>query len=123
MSDKGRRMQKIDRELREIVATFVSQDMRGLIPGLATVTRVLCTQDLRQAKVYVSILGSREEQEAALEILDGAAVEIQARINKLVRMKFVPKLEFYLDDTTEEVFRIQAALKNLNRSEGSGSAS
>jgi ribosome-binding factor A len=122
------RMQKIDRELREIVALYITQEMRGLLPGLVTVGRVVCSRDLRQAKVYVSVFTghgeegmseaqvaaqAKENREQVLDVLDEATSEIQHYINRQVRMKYVPKLEFYLDETVDEIFRVQAALEKI----------
>lgn len=122
------RMQKIDRELREIIALYVTQEMRGLLPGLVTVGRVVTSRDLRQAKVYVSVFSgsgeegmseaqvaaeARENREQVLDALDEATSDIQGYINRQVRMKYVPKLEFYIDETVDEIFRVQAALQKI----------
>jgi ribosome-binding factor A len=83
------------------------------LPGLVTIARVVMPADLRTAKVYVSVLGSEEDRKNAVTTLQSRAFEVQDYIGKELRMRFCPKLTFYIDDTTEHVMKIDRILHEL----------
>lgn len=109
----GRRVQRVEQEIQKTVAQFLISGFRFPLPGLVTVARVMMPGDLRTAKVYVSVLGSDEDRESALETLQERAYEIQDYIGRQLRMRFCPKLTFYADDTTEHVLKIDRILYEL----------
>ena len=121
----GRRVQRVELEVQKTVAQFLLSGLRVRLPGLVTVSRVLMPADLRTAKVYISVLGSDEEREAALEKLQEQAFEIQRYIGQELRMRYCPKLTFYRDDTTEHVLKIDRILHELeeNKKQQDGSSS
>ncbi len=80
--------------------------------------------DLRAAKVYVSVLGSEEQQNEAVELLQERAFEIQNYIGKELKMRYCPKLTFYPDHTTEQVLKVDRILHELEeerKAKGEGS--
>jgi ribosome-binding factor A len=109
----GRRVQRVEREIQNQIASFILSDMRGLLPGLVTVARVMMPGDLRSAKVYISVLGTDSERETAVETLNQRAFEVQRFIGASLKMRFCPKLKFFVDDTTERVLKIERILKDL----------
>jgi len=76
------------------------------------VTDVSLTDDLKIARVYISVL-KPEEQESALEILSQSKAMIRSEVAKRVRMKFIPALEFRIDESIEQGFRIDKLLNEI----------
>lgn len=109
----GRRIQRVEQEVQKTVAQYLIKGFRERLPGLVTVARVMMPADLRTAKVYVSILGDEKQREDALEILQEQAFDVQNFIGKELRMRYCPKLTFFLDDTTEKILKIDRILKDL----------
>ncbi len=93
MSD-GRRTQRVEKELREIVSSYV---IRHFTSDLLNVTQVRVTKDLKGAKVYVSALGKDAVAKETLEELQEQAHEMQREVMKHLRMKYCPKLQFEND--------------------------
>jgi ribosome-binding factor A len=112
-ADAGRRVSRVEQEVQKTVAQFLISGFRFPLPGLVTVARVIMPADLRNAKVYISVLGSDEDRKAALETLNERAFEVQNYIGKELRMRYCPKLTFFPDDTTEHVLRIDRILHEL----------
>lgn len=90
--------------------------------------------DLKAAKVYVSLLaaggskseefGDMSEEEAlklAVETLQSSAYEIQNQINKELKLRYCPKLQFYADETTETALRVESLLSKLSEERKRGS--
>ena len=122
MKDRGnqsggdsRRVSRVEQEIQKTIAQFLIAGFRFPLPGLVTVSRVVMPGDLRTAKIYISVLGSEEERESALDILQKRAFEVQNYIGKELRMRFCPKLTFYMDHTTEHVMKIDRILYELEQ--------
>ena len=82
---------------------------------LVTVTGVKMTPDLLIAKVYISVYGTENKQEVILELEENNAHLRQALLAKIGRqMRRMPQLEFFLDDTLDEMYRVEALLKRVS---------
>lgn len=79
---------------------------------LATLTRVKTTQDLREARVWISILPEGETRRVFKE-LNKKKKEIQNLLYKKLFIKPLPKLEFKIDKTEVDASRMEQLLDNL----------
>ncbi len=110
--------------MREEVASFLTEGAKDpRIVGFVTVTGVDVTNDLRHARVYVSIMGSEDERKTTLEGLGSLASHLRSRVARAVRLRTAPELDFRLDRTVERAARIESLLSDLRRDdEGKGAA-
>lgn len=80
--------------------------------GFVTVTDVKMTDDLKIARVFISVM--KEEQEGlSLEIISSAKGMIRSELSKRIRVKFIPTLEFMIDQSIETGSRIDALLREI----------
>ena len=109
------RKKKIESLLREKISSIVLMgELKDPRMGeLVTVTDVTVASDLRDAKVYVSVMGGQETVKQIITTLNHAAGFIQKLLAQRVRLKFTPRLSFYHDDSIERGFRIDKILKDL----------
>jgi len=107
-----KRSQRVGDLLREEIADIIMRRVKDPRLGFVTVTGVDITDDLKIAKVYVSILKD-EERETALSILNAAKNFIRSEVGKRVRMKFIPTLEFRVDESIERGDRIDRLLREI----------
>jgi ribosome-binding factor A len=106
-------MRRVDEAVREVLGDAVTQDLKDPRVGFVTVTEVRTSADLRQARVFVSVFGTEDEQAATLEGLASAHGILQARIARELRMKRTPALEFRLDDTAEKAAKLEAIIEDV----------
>ncbi len=106
------RMRKVNELLREVIADEVHQLQDPRI-GFVTVTAVDCAPDLRTAKVYYSVLGDDEERRGTQEALSHSAPRMQAAVGAQVRLKYLPKLAFVLDESIERGLHIERLLQGI----------
>ncbi len=99
----------IHRELSDLLEKRVG-DPR--VQGV-TVTEVDVTPDLRMARVHVTRLGTDEERKAALRGLQRAGGFLRHELGTRVALRHVPELVFFLDNTWQEVSRIDALLEQI----------
>ena len=93
------------------------------ILGLVTVTGVDVTPDLRQARVFVSVLGSDDERRATLEGLDSLATHLRSRIGRALRLRNAPEITFKLDESVARAARIESLLAEVRRGATHGESS
>ena len=80
-----------------------------------TVTRVEVSGDMREAKVYVTVMGSETKQELSLRGLRSCAGFLQQKISRRIDTRYTPRIEFKLDKgemnaaELDRVFRKMAA--------------
>jgi ribosome-binding factor A len=107
-----KRSQRLNILLREEIADIILKRVKDPRFGFVTVTEVSLSDDLKIAHVYISVL-KREEQELALEILNSAKGGIRSEVAKRVRSKYVPQLEFHIDKSIDQGFKIDKLLKEI----------
>lgn len=104
------RMRRVDEAVRQVLSDAVAQGLKDPRVGFVTVTDVKTTPDLRQARVFVSVLGTPAEREASIEGLRSAHGYLQRMVASELRLKHTPTLEFVSDDTAERAMRIERLL-------------
>lgn len=112
MSD---RMLRVNSIIREVLAEEIER-MSDSRLEFVSVTAVDTMANLRQATVYIDVLGE-DDQEDALRALRGAAKRLQSVLGSQVRMKYTPALEFEIDPGVTSGRRIEAILRDLNEDE------
>jgi ribosome-binding factor A len=111
MSDKSRRLQRAEKEIREVISTYLIQSQSGSHSELVTLTQVLVSPDLRNVKAFVCVIGVDKVSEETLKVLQSHAPEIQKLFDKKFRMKFCPKVHFYNDDSVRMMAKIDKIIK------------
>jgi ribosome-binding factor A len=105
-------MRRVNETLREIVAAEV-HELKDPRIGFVTITGVETAPDLRNARVFYSVLGGEEEEADTQAALDHAAPRLQARVAEQVRLKYVPKLHFAVDESIAQGARIDELLRSI----------
>ena len=96
--------------------SMVLQQMGRYIYGdlLVSVTKAMVSPDLSQAKIYVSVYGT-EDKQSVLTLLEenmhGLKQELSHRIKKQIRR--IPDIALFLDDTLDEMYRVDNMLNNI----------
>ena len=107
-----KRSQRLNILLREEIADIIVKRIKDPRFGFVTVTDVSLSDDLKIAHVYISVL-KKEERAIAIEILNAAKGVIRSEVAKRVRTKYVPQLEFHIDESIDQGFRIDKLLKEI----------
>ena len=97
----SRRTERVNQLLREEISELLRQAKDPRLDSFVTVTEVVISPDLRQAKVFVSILGDEKEQERVLAGLAAASGFLRRQLAPRLTMRFVPELAFLRDDSIE----------------------
>lgn len=109
----GRVGEQIKKELSQILQTELKDPRIGFV----TVTGVEVTNDLSQAKVYLSVLGSEEQKEETLKALAKGQGFIRTELGRRIRLRYTPELIFKFDTSIEYGSHIEKLLQQINREE------
>ena len=110
------RMRRVNESLREVLSEGIGS-LKDPRIGFVTVTGVDTSPDLRQATVYVSVLGSEKKRDATLAGLQSSHGVLQSRVNHELRLKRTPQLTFEYDPTVERGVRLSRLIDELNEDE------
>lgn len=102
----GARMRRVNEAVREVLSAQLAAGLKDPRIGFVTVTGVETTPDLRNARVFFSVLGDVDAREEALAGLRHSRGFLQAQINSELHMKRTPTLEFVYDETSERAERL-----------------
>lgn len=111
-STRQRRVQEL---LVQDISDILRREMRDPRIGFVTITDAEVTPDLRQARIYFSVLGSGEEREETGKALNRAAGFIRGEFAKRSQMRYVPELRFVFDTSVDRGSRLNALLEQVRQ--------
>jgi len=104
--------------IRDEVARLLLREVKDPRIGFVTITGATVTADVRQARLFVSILGDAAARDAALEGLRHSAGFIQRALFRNLRLRHSPVILFEIDDSLERGDRIERVIQSLHAGEG-----
>lgn len=103
--------------LREEISVLMQRELKDPRVGFVTITGADVTPDLRHARVFASVMGTEEEKAHSIEALNRARGFLRTELGKRARLKTVPELRFFEDETTQTGSRIFQLLEEVKVAE------
>lgn len=104
------RTARVARQIQQELSQIIEEQLKDPRVGMVTLTSVQMTPDLRLARIYFSRLGAAEEREEAKAALEHAAGFLRRELGQRLRLRYLPELRFYFDDSLERYDRISELL-------------
>ena len=101
--------------MRIIISQVIQRELDDPRLGLVTVLSVEPTEDLKEAKIYVSVLGPRGDRSKAIHALESARGLVQRELGKNLETRNTPILRFIVDDSQDRISQIEALIDEANR--------
>jgi len=111
------RIEKLQELIKQEVGKMLLMDIKDSRIGFVTVTAVEMTGDLREAKIFVSIMGNDEQIQSTWEGLQSALGFIRREIGKRIKIRFTPEISFALDKSLDYSEHIQKLLLKVKAEE------
>ena len=105
-------MRRVNESVRAVVAEGVGE-LKDPRIGMVTVTGVVVSPDLGEARVFVSVFGSEKKRTATMQGLDSARGVLQAKINRELSLRRTPTLTFAYDESVERGVRMTKLIDDL----------
>ncbi|MDK2798533.1 MAG: ribosome-binding factor [Clostridiales bacterium] len=112
------RINRISEEIKKELSEIIRELKDPRIPAMTSVILVDVTRDLRYAKVYISVMGTQEQQNNAIAGLKSAAGFIRKEIGRRVQLRYTPEFTFVLDESIEHGAHISKLLHEILPSKG-----
>jgi len=109
----SRRTVQVGELLRDELIDIIRREVKDPRVGFYSITGVEVTPDLRQARVFISVLGSEEERTRTLSALRSASGFIRHHLRPRLRMRQLPELDFRDDRSLEHAEEIARALRTI----------
>lgn len=107
------RPERVAQALKEEISIIIHEELKDPRLGFVTITDAQVTQDLRQAKIFFSVLGKEEDHQKTKEALDSALGFIRRLVAQRIRLRFAPEIIFKEDRSSEYSSRIQELLEEI----------
>ena len=115
MAKNTNRLGRVNEELKREISQVINYELKNPdVTGMISVTKVKITPDLKYAKVYVSVLNSKNLKKT-MEGLKDSSGFIRTRVAQTVNLRITPELIFEYDDSIEYGEKIDAILKSLKK--------
>ncbi len=114
MIKKHHRSQRLEGELMKVLAEIIREDLKDPRLNLITITDVTVAKDLSFAKIFISHL-DEEKAKAGLDALNKGKGFIRKQIGMKLKLRIVPEIAFFIDDTLNYSLKINKILKSIEK--------
>jgi ribosome-binding factor A len=117
---ESKRQQKFAGVIQEDLAAIFQREGMNYLPNtLVTITKVRVTPDLAIARIFLSFFGSSTNFQLALQTIKLHASEIRYKLGARIKdqVRIIPQLEFFIDDTSEYVERMDKIFDKISKEE------
>jgi ribosome-binding factor A len=112
----SRRIDRINGLLRQEISQLLSREIKDpRLSGIISITQVRTSSDLRNAVVFVSVMGDDTTKQEALAGIQSAATFLRRELRERLSLRYVPFMKFRLDESiegAEHVLRIMDRIKD-----------
>ena len=112
-----KRADKVSEAIKREVSVMLTQEVKD--PGIhfVTVTVVEADDDLRHAKIFVSVLGDEETRKETMKGLERAKGFLRGELGRRLQLRYTPDIHFYLDKSLDHAMKIKGILNELKAGE------
>jgi len=112
----SKRISRLNELIKEEIGKILLKEGNFPKGVLVTITRVETLADLSEAKVWVSVFPG-DKGGKIIENLNKRIYFLQQKINKTLKIKFVPKIRFLIETKTKEAARVEELLEKIKNSD------
>ncbi len=109
------RVEKLQELMKQEISQIILRELKDPRIGFVTVTQVELTGDLRNAKIYVSIMGNEKQVKDTLKGLNSSMGFIRREVGHRIRMRVTPELTLALDKSLDYSAHIQELLLKIQK--------
>ncbi len=114
----SRRVLKAAEAIREVVSTAILLELRDPRVRDVTVTRVEVSADMRNAKIFISVMGDEAQEKLCLHGLRNSAGFLQQKVGQRIETRYIPRLSFEIDKGVKNSLKISELLSEIRREGG-----
>ncbi|HHE5926800.1 TPA: 30S ribosome-binding factor RbfA [Staphylococcus aureus] len=109
------RAERVGEQMKKELMDIINNKVKDPRVGFITITDVVLTNDLSQAKVFLTVLGNDKEVENTFKALDKAKGFIKSELGSRMRLRFMPELMYEYDQSIEYGNKIERMIQDLHK--------
>ena len=113
----GNRQKRLGELLKQEISELITREIKDPRIGFVSITSVDLSPDLRNAKIYISVIGNEKEKKSSLAGLNSAVSFIKRELGRRLRLKYMPDLTIIYDDSIEKAAHISALIDSVVKEE------
>ena len=117
----SRRVDRLNGLLRQEISLLLTREIKDpRLNGIISITHVQTSSDLRNARVFLSVMGNQDNKDEVLDGIQSAASFLRRSLRDRLKLRYVPFLKFALDESIEDadnVLRIMDDIETGGRSD------
>lgn len=114
----SRRQERLNYLLRQEISALLRREVKDpRLAGLVSVTEVTVSPDLKQARVFVSVLGDEEEKQQVLTGLRGAVGFFRRELADRINLRYIPEITFHYDNSLARGDHLLQLMRELDTGE------
>ena len=118
----GRRTDRVSVLIQRELSDIIQRELKDPRVGFCTISQVQVSTDLRYADVKVSVVGDKRQKQNSITGLKSAAGFLRREVVQRIGLRHAPELRFELDDSVDQLMRIDHLLKRIHTQEEISSA-
>jgi len=112
----NRRINRISEEVKKVISDMLFNGLKDpRIRPMTSVTHVEVTRDLRFARVYISVLGDKDDKEETIKGIESAKGFIRKEIGNRIDLRYVPEPIIILDESIEDAIKLSKLIEEVNK--------
>jgi ribosome-binding factor A len=111
------RTDRVSDLIKDEISRLLLREVRDPRVGFVTITGAAVSPDLKNVRVFVSILGEPEAREASIKALNSAAGFFRRTLFRNLRLRVAPAVRFQLDESLDQGERIERVLRQIHEGE------
>ena len=109
------RIERVNNLIRQEISELIQRQVKDpRLDTFVSVTEVTTSSDLKYAKIFVSCISGKQEEEKTLKVLNSAAGFLRKELAKNLRLRRIPELSFHWDDSIEHGDHILRLIDQVN---------
>ncbi|HCY6716157.1 TPA: 30S ribosome-binding factor RbfA [Staphylococcus aureus] len=109
------RAERVGEQMKKELMDIINNKVKDPRVGFITITYVVLTNDLSQAKVFLTVLGNDKEVENTFKALDKAKGFIKSELGSRMRLRIMPELMYEYDQSIEYGNKIERMIQDLHK--------
>lgn len=110
-----KRIQRVNQLIKKELSQILLREVNFPKDILVTITKVETSADLKESKIYISIIPEEIDQKV-IQILNRIIYDLQQKLNKRLKMRTIPQIKFLEERQTSEAGRIEEILEKIKNS-------
>jgi ribosome-binding factor A len=114
MKTESIRQRKIADQIKKSISQIIDRKLKDPRKGFITITQVKVTRDLKIANIYFTCLGDEEQRRKSRQALESANKFIRSELAPQLKLRFMPELRFFYDETLDYAQHVDDLLKQIH---------